>query len=184
MLSHVRDELDSYETRVLEPACGSGNFLVPILAEKLESVDANFSSSGTERFTRALHAAMSIYGIELLEDNVSACRDRLLTVMELWANNEQPRNWLKAAEKVLKLNVVCGDALSFLEHNGNPLRLSEWSISGDTSFSRREFEFSDLLASNSYRESTLFDPIATHEMFSPVRAQSNLDLSALAKLES
>lgn len=184
MLGHVREELDSYDTRVLEPACGSGNFLVPILARKLESVDVTFSSNGSERFNRALHAAMSIYGVELLEDNVSVCRDRLLSVMEQWANSEQPRNWLKAAEKVFKLNVVCGDALSFLERNGNPLRFSEWSISGETLFTRREFEFSDLVASNSYRESILFDPIATHEMFSPVRAQSNLDLSAIAKLET
>lgn len=184
MLEHVREQLDSYETRVLEPACGSGNFLVPILSKKLENVDLLHASTKTERFTRGLHAVMSTYGIELLEDNVSDCRDRLLSQLERWANKQAPRDWLRAARKVIRLNIVCGDALSLLQHNGKPLRFSEWSISGDLMFDRREFEFSDLLAANSYRESPLFEAIATHEMFTPVRTQSKLELSELAGLES
>ena len=184
MLEHVREQLESYDTRVLEPACGSGNFLVPILSKKLENVDLNFSSSKTERFTRGLHALMSTYGIELLEDNVSDCRDRLFAQLEKWANKEEPRNWLKAAQTVIRLNVVCGDALSLMQNNGKPLRFSEWSISGDLAFDRKEFEFSDLLAANSYMESPLFEPIATHEIFTPLRTQPNLELSELAELES
>ncbi len=184
MLEHVREQLAAYETRVLEPACGSGNFLAPILSKKLENVDLLHSSSEAERFTKGLHAVMSTYGIELLEDNVSDCRDRLLSQLERWANNQEPRDWLRAAQKVIRLNIVCGDALSLLQHNGQPLRFSEWSISGDLVFDRREFEFSDLLAANSYGESPLFQAIATHEMFTPVRSQSKLELSELAGLES
>jgi hypothetical protein len=91
MLEHVREQLAAYETRVLEPACGSGNFLAPILSKKLENVDLLHSSSEAERFTKGLHAVMSTYGIELLEDNVSDCRDRLLSQLERWANNQELR---------------------------------------------------------------------------------------------
>lgn len=75
MLDLVRTETERIDSRILEPACGSGNFLVPVLRRKLATVNARYGSSDFERRHHALVALMSIYGIELLEDNVAECRE-------------------------------------------------------------------------------------------------------------
>src|SRR3954451_4593681 len=74
MLDLVRDESERIDSRFLEPACGSGNFMVPVLQRKLATVHARYGGSGFERRHYALLALMSVYGIELLYDNVSECR--------------------------------------------------------------------------------------------------------------
>ena len=74
MLDLVKDESERIDSRFLEPACGSGNFLVPVLTRKLATVEARYGKSDFERRHQALLALMSIYGIELLDDNVAECR--------------------------------------------------------------------------------------------------------------
>src|SRR5215831_7440967 len=80
MLDLVKDESERIDSRFLEPACGSGNFLVPVLKRKLGTVQARYRKSDFEMRHHALLALMSIYGIELLEDNVAECRENLLEV--------------------------------------------------------------------------------------------------------
>ena len=80
MLDLVRAESERIDSRFLEPACGSGNFLVPVLQRKLATVDARYGKSDFEKRHHALLALMSIYGIELLADNVAECRENLLEV--------------------------------------------------------------------------------------------------------
>src|SRR3954463_10825440 len=74
MLDLVKDESERIDARFLEPACGSGNFLVSILKRKLATVQARYGRSLFENRHHALLALMSTYGIELLEDNVAECR--------------------------------------------------------------------------------------------------------------
>ena len=78
MLDLVKSESERIDSRFLEPACGSGNFLVAVLRRKLASVQARYGKSDFEKRHYALLALMSIYGIELLADNVTECRDNLL----------------------------------------------------------------------------------------------------------
>ncbi|MEN8680293.1 MAG: N-6 DNA methylase [Akkermansiaceae bacterium] len=184
MLGHVQEELNPYDSRVLEPACGSGNFLIPILSKKLRDVDEIYGSNSGEHLTRGLHATMSIYGIELLRDNVVACRNRLLRYFADWVGPDEPQEWVRAAENVVHLNVVHGDARTLKQITGEPVQFSEWSIAGDLCFDRREFQLADLLASNDFAEATLFDPIDPLEMFTPVRAQLKLGLQEIAELSN
>ena len=79
MLDLVKDETLRIESRFLEPACGDGNFLIQILKRKLEIVEKNYRTSQREYEFYAVLAICSIYGIELLKDNVEACRKRLLS---------------------------------------------------------------------------------------------------------
>ncbi len=81
MLDLVRDEAERIDSRFLEPACGSGNFLLVVLRRKLAAVDARYASSGFERQHYALLGLMCIYGIELLADNIAECRVNLLEVL-------------------------------------------------------------------------------------------------------
>ena len=80
MLDLVRGETERIDSRFLETACGSGNFLVPVLQRKLAAVEAKFGKSDFERRHYALLAVMCTYGIELLPDNIVECRANMLEV--------------------------------------------------------------------------------------------------------
>jgi type I restriction-modification system DNA methylase subunit len=70
MLDLVRGEAERIESRFLEPACGTGNFLAPVLERKLAIVKKRYGSSQSDFERMALAAASSIYGVEILSDNV------------------------------------------------------------------------------------------------------------------
>src|SRR3954471_1602444 len=78
MLDLVKGETERIDSRFLEPACGSGNFLVQVLQRKLTAVELKFGTSDFEKRHYALLGLMCIYGIELLDDNIAECRDDLL----------------------------------------------------------------------------------------------------------
>lgn len=73
MLDLVKAESERIDTRFLEPACGSGNFLVQVLRRKLAAVELKYGQSDFERRHYALLALMCIYGVELLADNIAEC---------------------------------------------------------------------------------------------------------------
>jgi hypothetical protein len=74
MLDLVKGESERIDSRFLEPAFGSGNFLVPVLQRKLAAVEAKFGKNDFERRHYALLGVMCTYGIELLPDNIAECR--------------------------------------------------------------------------------------------------------------
>lgn len=74
MLDLVKHETERIDSRFLEPACGSGNFLVQILRRKLTAVELRYGKSDFERRHYALLGLMCIYGIELLADNLAFSR--------------------------------------------------------------------------------------------------------------
>ena len=80
MLDLVKGETERIDSRFLEPACGSGNFLVPVLQRKLAAVEAKFGRSDFEKGQYALLAIMCTYGVELLPDNIVECRASVLEV--------------------------------------------------------------------------------------------------------
>src|SRR3712207_1389273 len=78
MLDLVKEETERIDSRFLEPACGSGNFLVRILQRKLAAVELKFGKSDFERRHYALLALMCTYGIERSEERRvgKECRSR------------------------------------------------------------------------------------------------------------
>src|SRR5439155_12611950 len=77
MLDLVRQETERIESRFLEPACGTGNFLTAVLERKLAVVEKRYGKSQLDFERYAVLATSSIYGIDILEDNVRQCRHRL-----------------------------------------------------------------------------------------------------------
>ncbi|HEY9424753.1 MAG TPA: N-6 DNA methylase, partial [Microterricola sp.] len=129
MIDLVRAEAERIDSRFLEPACGSGNFLVPVLKRKLAVVDARYGKSEFERRNHALLALMSIYGIEILSDNVAECRDNLLDVFVSHLGIPSDDELARAAASVLRTNVVHGDALSMetCTTQPRPITFAEWA---------------------------------------------------------
>src|SRR5271165_2970344 len=101
MLDLVRGETERIDSRFLEPACGSGNFLVPVLQRKLAAVEAKFGKSDFERRHYALLGLMCTYGIELLEDNIAECRANMLDVFAEYLNLSETDDLYLAAVYVL-----------------------------------------------------------------------------------
>ena len=70
MLDLVKNETENIESRFLEPACGTGNFLAEVLVRKLRVVAERYGKSRHDFEKNAVLAVSSLYGIDILEDNV------------------------------------------------------------------------------------------------------------------
>lgn len=106
MCDLVKAETERLESRFLEPSCGNGNFLVEILTRKL-AVIASRCGKGSQEYDRcALLALSSLFGIELLEDNVCECRQRLFHTLDVSSEH------FATAHHILLRNIVCGDFLT------------------------------------------------------------------------
>src|SRR5580704_10476261 len=82
MLDLVKQETERIDSRFLEPACGDGNFLTVILERKLAVVGKRYGKSQLDFERYAVLAVSSIYGIDILPDNVRDCRRRLFEVFQ------------------------------------------------------------------------------------------------------
>ena len=183
MLDLVKDESERIDARFLEPACGSGNFLIPVLTRKLTTVHARYGKSDFERRHQALLALMSIYGIEFLDDNVAQCRENLLAVIAEYLAISAGDEWYIAAAKVLDVNIVYGDALTMTTRGGNPLPITfaEWSYVGKGKFHRRDFRYDTLTQMSSFSaDDTLFADAGNHEIFTPVKDHGFLSVGDIA----
>src|SRR5690349_8383764 len=112
MLDLVKGETERIDSRFLEPACGSGNFLVPVLQRKLAAVELKFGKSDFEKRQYALLALMCIYGVELLPDNIAECRANLLEILVDYMKIDESDDLYRAASYVLLENLVHGDAMT------------------------------------------------------------------------
>lgn len=181
MLDLVQGETERIDSRFLEPACGSGNFLVPVLRRKLAAVEARFGKSDFERRHYALLAVMCTYGIELLEDNITECRANMLEVLSEYLNLDEKDDLYQAAFYVLSVNLVHGDALTMLTHEGKPITFAEWGYLGKGKFQRRDFSLEALTQMSAFsQEGTLFAQLGKHEVFTPVRAYPSMTVRELA----
>lgn len=169
MLDLVRDESFRLDSRFLEPACGDGNFLIEILRRKLSLIE-NIKSQ-TEWEFQSLIAVGSCYGIELLEDNAEACRERLYReVVGQMGRIGDLGDYGKSLRYMLRKNIVCGDALTYRTADGKPITFCEWTpIAGSMQFARRDFQFDFLV--NQTHQYSLFDEQGEAQSFDePVRS--------------
>ncbi len=155
MLDLVKNETERIDSRFLEPACGDGNFLVEILRRKLEVVKAKYKKSPCDYEQNAILALTSIYGVDILQDNVEACRERLFTIWdkEYTANckNYADDVGREVAKYILSHNILCGNALSLVKVDSNgkdtdePIIFAEWSFVTGPMLKRRDFRLDVLL---------------------------------------
>lgn len=170
MLDLVKDETGRIDSRFLEPACGTGHFLVQVLRRKLAAVDLKYGQSPFERRHYALLALMSIYGIELLPDNIAECRSRLLEEFVGHLSIEPDDALTRAAQWVLASNVVHGDALAMTEASGEAITFPEWGYLGKGKYQRRDFRYDALTTAAAFSaEDSLFAHLGKHEVFQPTK---------------
>ena len=168
MLDLVKGETERIDSRFLEPACGSGNFLVPILQRKLAAVEMKYGKSDFEKRHYALVGLTCCYGIELLADNIAECRANMLEVFAGYLNLDEADDLFRAATHVLSLNLIHGDAMTMRDNEGDPILVVEWGYMGKGKFQRRDFRLDKLTGMAAFREEgTLFAGLGRHEIFQP-----------------
>jgi hypothetical protein len=184
MLDLVKGETERIDSRFLEPACGSGNFMVQILRRKLAAVERKYGASDFERRHYALLGLMCIYGIELLADNIAECRANLLDVLAGYLELDEQDELYRAATHVLQVNIVHGDALSMRGKDGQPIRFTEWGYLGKGKFQRRDFLLDMLTGSSKYsEEGSLWADQGKHEIFTPLKTYPPITVRELATLQ-
>jgi len=149
MLDLVAHECERIDSRFLEPACGDGNFLAEVLRRKLLTVDKKNARNRDKWERDAILAACSLYGIDLLADNIAACRARLLKIVadayDACHQSSLSDPARRAFAFILAKNVVQGDALTFRTADDRPIVLSEWSPLNGMLLKRRDFKYEHLL---------------------------------------
>ena len=162
MLDLVKHETERIDSRFLEPACGDGNFLSAILERKLAVVEKRYRKSQLDFERYAVLAVSSIYGIDILPDNVRECRRRLFEIFDSnytrlfkGAGKEACR---EAVRFILERNIIWGDALTLNTVGEKPghIVFSEWSPINGSMLKRRDFTFSELLRHEGAMQAPLF----------------------------
>lgn len=155
MLDLVKQETERIDSRFLEPACGDGNFLAEILRRKLAVVKRKYEKSPGDFEKYAVLAATSIYGVDILQDNVETCRARMLAIWdEAYAaacRQEASVDCRAAVRFIFSRNIVCGNALSLKKVDAagrdthEPIVFSEWAFVTGSMMKRRDFRLDEML---------------------------------------
>jgi len=165
MIAMVQSEATRIDSRFLEPACGNGNFLTAVLEQKIKVCEQNYAKNQIEFERYSIIALSSIYGVDLLADNILECQIRLFKLFDekytsLYKEACKPE--CRAAVKfILSCNILQGDALTMMSTTGDskPIIFSEWSAVNGSMIKRREYTLANLLAYQPMGEMTLFSDL-------------------------
>lgn len=175
MLDLVKHETERIDSRFLEPACGNGNFLAEILNRKLTVVTNRYKSNAFDWEHYAIIAVSSIYGIDIQEDNVIECRERLYNLFsEKYTQlfkKEVKSDCLRSVKFLLERNILWADALDLKNPvTHEPIIFSEWTAVNETHLKRRDFKLDMLLRQTQAPENSLFSDLG-EEAFLPTPIQ-------------
>ncbi|MEY4589831.1 MAG: hypothetical protein RL497_1907 [Pseudomonadota bacterium] len=182
MLDLVKPETERIESRFLEPACGTGNFLVEILSRKLAVVAARYGKAQTEYERYAVLAVSSLYGIDILADNVQACRERLFEVFNTrytaHFKQQTQHECRRAVRYLLQCNILQGDALSLktVGENPKPIIFAEWSAVNGSLIKRRDYVYDHLVKFSA--------PPLPGDLFSPENIHNTARINSGGTLQS
>ena len=160
MLNLVKQETERLDSRFFEPACGDGNFLYEVLKRKLKTLETRYKKNQYEFERNLIVVVGSIYGIDLLEDNVEATKKRLFNLSEniykKYFNKYINPKLIQSLSFLLNKNIICGNALT-LKHliTDEPITFCEWGIVNNK-LKRRDFYLSDLIAYTEIENDSLF----------------------------
>ena len=156
MCDLVENECLRIDSRFLEPACGDGNFLAEILSRKLEVVTKRYKKSPYDYERNSLLAVGSLYGVDIMIDNVQDCRERLFRIWEKYYKKavkkaDQNEDIKESVIYILNRNIICGNALSYhcvddnSEDTGEPIIFSQWAFATGPMIKREDYAFEELL---------------------------------------
>ncbi|MFR0570487.1 methylase [Ligilactobacillus salivarius] len=147
----IQNKLHDIHATFLEPSVGEGAFVTEILHQKLTYVDEISNKSNWIKNT--LWVIASIYGIELLDDNLIIAKQNLVEVLSQHYQNfyqkklSKNTDLYKSARYIIDNNIVQGNTLKYITNSGDLIIFSEWIKRGDK-VSQRQFTFKSLIESD------------------------------------
>lgn len=184
----IQEKICDLHATFLEPSAGEGAFLREIVHQRLTYVDQ--SSTKSTWISKALWALMSIYGIELLPDNLIKARAAMMgvvinhyqTVMQKQLSSNT--DFYKAAHYVIATNIVQGNTLEYTNNQGQLIEFSHWWPVDDKKVQREVFTYKSLFADENMDETVgqldLFDELLVPE---PTREYQICDVTKVYKGE-
>ena len=158
MLDLVANECLRPDSRFLEPACGDGNFLSAILRRKLSELQRKYKKSPRDYEKLSIVAIGSLYGVDIMNDNVEACRQRLFSIWDeeytAHCKSDASDEARQAARFIISRNIINGNALTLMcvDAHGNdtkaPIVFSEWTLISNNQMQRSDYTMADLLLHN------------------------------------
>lgn len=141
----IKEKVNSLTATFLEPSAGEGAFLVEILRRKLTYAQ-KISLSVKEMQNNFLLALSSLYGIELMEDNVEMLVINLVNTFRdvyfnTFSHEDQNQKILKSANVIISANMAQGNTLTRKTATGEPIIFSEWKPIGKNKVQRTEYTF-------------------------------------------
>ena len=176
MLDLVKPETDRIDSRFLEPACGNGNFLVEILRRKLSAVENLKHMWHRDKIAEKMAdfsvlAVSSIYGIDIMQDNVEESRVRMLSTLSEWYEKvttglyplrdgikgmKPTPELIEAWNFILDHNIMRGDFLTMAHpETKEPIKVRQWNIDGKR-VEYADYLLSDLVNGNESRQLMLW----------------------------
>ena len=134
----------------IDYSAGNGNFLVEILDRKLDN---------SKNVDDAIEALKSIYGVELMADNVEECRERLyaLTVSRYPKVKTTPELDYKV-RNIIKNRIQWHDSLKFDYDNWPPIgKQRTGTVSFKEPRTERDTKYPMWFKADPYKQLTLFD---------------------------
>lgn len=132
----IKEKIQDLTATFLEPAAGEGAFLVELLKRKMNVAEKQ-SQTEKEYEENCLIALSTLYGIEIMEDNVEmVVMNMIMTFTELYSDEviakfsaKKPNaHVLKSAQIIIKANIAQGDTLKGIAADGKPIIFSEWKL--------------------------------------------------------
>lgn len=145
----IKEKVNSLTATFLEPSAGEGAFLVEILRRKLEYAKTQ-SITQKEMQNNFLLVLSTLYGIELMEDNIEMLVMNMNNVFrDVYFNTfdpeEQSPKVLKSAQTIISANMAQGNALTRKTATGEPIIFSEWTPVGKNKVQRTEYTFDSII---------------------------------------
>lgn len=128
----IQTQIHELSATFLEPSAGEGAFLVELLKQKL-FVAFSKSNNATAYERNCLIVLSSIYGIEIMEDNVEMLvMNMIMTFNQIYLQNiskfdkKPSKKVLESAKVIIRANMAQGDTLKHINADGDPIIFSEW----------------------------------------------------------
>lgn len=167
MLELVKPSVLEADFRILEPACGTGNFLIRIAELRIQKIQDELRE-GESSFPKILRAICSLFGVELLDDNVAECRSSLVQVALKGVSSDFTKDQEGVIKLVVEQNIVCGNARSLVDKRGEPLLIPVWDIDDFGNGTVNYFELNQLV-DRSFSQESLLDKEFHRQNINPAR---------------
>lgn len=140
---------ERFDCVVLEPSCGTGNFLIEILDRRISRVRKTYMRSQNEYEHYIFVSISTLFGIELIHENILECRKRMFSKVEDFYlrdfENSANLKFLELLKFVISKNIVHGNFITGMNaSSSDKMTFTQWTFFKTKKLKRRDFVLESL----------------------------------------